>query len=523
MQAPPPIAGLAFAVPAHAQETTTQIIGVVQDAAGQPLPDATVRVTHVPSGAVLSSRTNAEGRFNATGLRPGGPYRIDVEAAGYGTRTVADVFTRLGTPSALTIAMQTEEMLAEVTSVATRQTVEVGVASLFDAARISQTPSFQRDLKDIVRLDPKIVLDPANQNAIQIAGTSNRFNSITIDGVRQSDDFGLNNNGYPTTRAPVSLDAIEAVSVQTAPYNLEYSGFQGGNINVVTRSGTNEFSGSAYYFYNSDDLAGDKSKGQDINLSFKEKNYGATLGGPIIKDKLFFFVSYEEIDLTAPVPIGPLGSGFANQVTQVPQSVYDQVVAIARTAYGFDPLDVPSDLPEEDKKALAKLDWQINDDHRAVLQYQYNEGNTVVQNNSSVTNRIVASPSNWYDRPIEQRRLHAAAVLELVGRVLDRVQGRPQEERHRAGAAAERAVLRAAGLPRARRAHEQRVLRRGGRDRPGHLPPRERADQRPRHGEAQGHVPVGTHEIGAGIEYEKLDVFNLFVNPARAASTTSTA
>jgi hypothetical protein len=509
------LVGLAVPVTAHAQETTTQIIGLVQDGAGQPLPEATVRITHVPSGSVSTSRTNVDGRFSASGLRPGGPYRVEFEAPGFTTRSVPEVFTQLGKPSALNVVMEGGEVLAEVTSVATRQTVEVGVSSTFDAARISQTASFQRDLKDIVRLDPKIVLDPANQNAIQIAGTSNRFNSITIDGVRQSDDFGLNNNGYPTTRAPVSLDAIEAVSVQTAPYNLEYSGFQGGNINVVTRSGTNEFSGSAYYFYNSNDLAGDKSKGQDISLSFEEKNYGGTLGGPIIKDKLFFFLSYEQIDLTAPVPIGPAGSSFANQVTQVPQSVYDQVVAISRNVYNFDPLETPSDLPEEDKKALVKIDWQINDDHRAVLQYQYNEGNTVVQNNSSVTNRIVASPSNWYDRPIEQdvytlqlfstwsdafstefkagRKKNDTAQVPLQDLQFSELQVCLDPGAHTNNACSGGAVV--IGPDIFRHANELTndldTIK------------------------LKGTYLLGSHSISAGIEYEKLDVFNLFVSSSR--------
>ena len=513
----PLFAVVGFALPqlAHAQETSTQITGVVQDASGVAIAGADVRIVHLPTGATVNARSNSDGRFRASGLRTGGPYQIAVTAAGYEPQTFDDIYTELGAPSALTAVLKGEE-LAEVTVAARRgRPQEIGVASNFGAERIAQTATFQRDLKDVVKLDPKVVLDPANQNAIQIAGTSNRYNSLTIDGVRQSDDFGLNNNGYPTTRSPVSLDAIQAVSVQTAPFNVEYSGFQGGNINVVTKSGTNDFSGSAYYYFNGDSYAGDKSRGQPISLVFDEKNYGGSLGGPIIKDKLFFFLSFEQIDLTAPVPIGPAGSSYASQVSQVSQSIYDQVVAISRTVYGFDPLDLPTDLPEEDKKAIAKIDWQINDNHRAVVQYQYNKGNTVTQNNSSVTNRIVATPSNWYDRPIEQtvytaqlystwtpefstelkigRKTNETAQVSLVNKNFAELQVCVPPGVHTNNACSGGAVV--IGPDINRHANE--------------------LNNDLDTVKFKGSYLLGNHTLSAGLEYEKLDIFNLFVSSSR--------
>ena len=138
-----------------------------------------------------------------------------------------------------------------------------------------------------------------------MAGVNNRYNTITVDGVRQSDDFGLNNNGYPTQRSPLSVDAIEAVSVLTAPFSVEYSFFRGSTINMVTKSGTNELSGSAFYYKGDDSLLGDETKDTEVNLVFDEEIYGGTLGGPIIKDKLFYFLSYEKLEREAPQDIGP--------------------------------------------------------------------------------------------------------------------------------------------------------------------------------------------------------------------------
>jgi hypothetical protein len=396
--------GVSCATGVSAQETSTQIEGIVADPGGKPVPNARITITHVPTGTTLQTESNAAGRFSTRGLRPGGPYRVRIEGAGYQPHVADDVYTQLGNPATLDVMLEPSELLAEISvSARAEKSVEIGVGVDFSAARVAATPTFQRDLKDVIRQDPKVVLDPTNFNSVRIAGESERYNSITIDGVRQSDDFGLNSNGYPTTRSPISLDAIDALSVQTAPYSVEYSGFQGGTINVVTKSGGNDFHGSAYYYHNSDGLAGHKIGDLPVTLSFDEKNYGASLGGPIIKDKLFFFGSYEKIKAIAPVPTGAGGAGFANSVTQVPLAVYNQIVGISRSVYNFDPLDTPSQLPETDEKALAKLDWQLTDRQRASFQYQYNNGNTVVQNNSSVSSASVGTPSNWYNRPIKQK------------------------------------------------------------------------------------------------------------------------
>ena len=391
---------------AHAQETTAQILGTVTSADGKALANAKVTITHVPSGTKSSSTTNDAGRFGAGGVRVGGPFRVEVQADGYEARTVDNVFTSLGRPFSLGVSLKALEVVGEVEVSATRESeAQFGVTAAFSAREIQNSPSINRDLKDVVRNDPAIYLDPQNGNAISIAGQNNRFNSLTVDGVKQNDDFGLNGSGYATNRSPISLDAVQSLSVLTSPYDTQYSGFQGGAINVVTKSGTNEFHGSAYYYSTDDTMAGSKTKDRSgltpyktIRLDFEEKSYGGTFGGPIIQDKLFFFANYEKFERTAPVPVGPAGSALPAQLLAPTQAEYDSVVAAAKATYNYDPLAIPVSVPEESEKVLVNLDWNINDNHRVRYSYQRTEDFDATGFTTSATTRTFASPSQWYER-----------------------------------------------------------------------------------------------------------------------------
>ncbi len=391
---------------AHAQETTAQILGTITSADGKALANAKVTITHVPSGTKSTSTTNDAGRFGAGGVRVGGPFRVEVQAEGYEARTVDNVFTSLGRPFSLGVSLKALEVVGEVEVSATRESeAQFGVTAAYSAREIQNSPSINRDLKDVVRNDPAIYLDPQNGNAISIAGQNNRFNSLTVDGVKQNDDFGLNGSGYATNRSPISLDAVQSLSVLTSPYDTQYSGFQGGAINVVTKSGTNDFHGSAYYYYNDASMAGSKTKDRSgltpyksIRLDFEEKSYGATVGGPIIQDKLFFFANYEKFERTAPVPIGPAGSALSAQLLAPTQADYDSVVAAAQATYNYDPLAIPVTVPEESEKVLVNLDWNINDNHRVRYSYQRTEDFDATGFTTSATSRTFASPSQWYER-----------------------------------------------------------------------------------------------------------------------------
>jgi len=399
-------AGLAIALAAapvaQAQETAAQLSGYVVGADGQPVVGAQITIVHLPTGTTATATTTASGQFMATGLRVGGPYRVTAKAAGMQDAAVEDLYTQIAQRTAVTLVVQPIVQLAgvEVTGSSERD-VAIGAGSRFDASDVRALPSISRDIKDVVRVDPKAWVDPTNSDALEIAGVNNRYNSITVDGVRQSDDFGLNNNGYPTQRSPLSVDAIESFTVLSAPFSVEYSSFRGSTINVVTKSGTNEFTGSAYYYTSDDGMVGNKSKDRDLEFTFDEETYGGTFGGPIIKDKLFFFLNYEKLDRTAPQDFGPAGSGYPVEISGVTQAEYDQILGIAQSVYGFDAGGSRlATLPEQDEKALAKLDWNISDTQRASFAYQHTKGNEVITSNNSSSQNRISAPSNWYNRAI---------------------------------------------------------------------------------------------------------------------------
>jgi len=407
LSAPAIAVGAGFAVTllaaplAQAQETASQMTGYVVDHEGKPIAGAQVTIVHVPTSTTATVTTTASGQFAATGLRVGGPYRVTAKAEGMQEASVEDLYTRLAERTSVTLVAQPIVQLAGVqVSGASEREVTIGAGSQFNAQDVSKLPSISRDIKDVVRIDPKAWIDPTNQDALEIAGVNNRYNTITVDGVRQSDDFGLNNNGYPTQRSPLSVDAIQAVSILTAPFSVEYSSFRGSTINIVTKSGTNEFSGSAYYYKGSDEYVGDRSKNRSLEFTFDEETYGGTFGGPILEDKLFFFLSYEKLDRSAPQDFGPTGSSFPVQIPGVSQADYDEVLRISRDVYNFDPGDILATLPEQDEKILGKLDWNITDSQRASLAYQHTEGNEFVTSNMSTSRRTLGTPSDWYNRAI---------------------------------------------------------------------------------------------------------------------------
>ena len=243
-----------------------------------------------------------------------------------------------------------------------------GPATHFSADDLKNAPSINRDLKDIVRIDPRISIDESRSGAISCGGGSPRFNSLTVDGVRMNDSFGLNSNGYPTTRIPFSYDSIDQVSVELAPFDVKYGGFTACNINAVTKSGTNELHGSVFVDYTNDSMKGDSIEGEDQdNGSYSEKRYGFNFGMPLIKDELFLFMSYEKLDGEELFDYSPFGDN-------VTQADLDRVVQITRDVYNYDAGGMPAGMPVDDEKILVKLDWNINEEHRASFIYNYNDG-----------------------------------------------------------------------------------------------------------------------------------------------------
>lgn len=398
------VIALSVAGTAQAQVTTSNIRGQVTTSAGVPAVGVAVTILDTRTGNVETALTDSNGFYRARSLRVGGPYTVSASSA-EGSAGYSDVFLQVNETFDGDLRLQDVATLDTVTVVGSTGdgTLNLGPRSTFGLETIEALPSISRDIRDIARLDPLVTVDQTNGGALSIAGTNNRYNSLTIDGIKFNDLFGLNSNGFPSQRSPISVDAIESLSVEVAPYDVEFSGFTGGTINTLTKSGENEFHGSAYYFYTDDSLQGEQVNGIELSAPFSEKTFGATLGGPIIKDKLFFFAAYEDFEaeqLLNPASLPGTQSGIS-------QTTYDQVRDISQSVYGFDSLAFGGLDPIEDKKLLATIDWNITNDHRAKFTLIQNEGNAVV----TADNRAdLGSPSTWYNRS-EESTAYAAQVF----------------------------------------------------------------------------------------------------------------
>jgi len=365
----------------YAQETTGGIRGEVLDASGAPVSGATVVVTHEPSGTRSVAVTGADGQYSARGLRVGGPYTVEATANGESaSQEIANI--GIGDASVANLSFGDVAALDEIVVVASGATVPtaIGPNSVFTSEDLTNAPAINRDLRDVISIDPRIYVDEAFVDAVQCGGANPRFNSLTVDGVRLNDNFGLNSSGYPTERMPFSYDAIEQVAVELAPFDVEYGRFTACNINAVTKSGGNEFHGGFFFDFNNQDLSGSSLEGGELNLGeFEEKRYGFNVGGPILQDRLFFFASYEKLEGTNVFDRGPAGTNAGTPIQGFSQAQYEEILDIAQTVYGFDPGGVPAPASNEDEKILVKLDWNIDDRHRAAFTYNYNNGYNIVE------------------------------------------------------------------------------------------------------------------------------------------------
>lgn len=232
------LCALAAGSAAYAQETTAAIRGQILDEAGAPVAGATVTATHLPTSSSASAVTGPDGFYSLRGLRVGGPYEVKASASKFEGSSVGISAVGVGDPANVDVVLvSTGSAVDELTVVGHRAERSAGPTTNYSSSDIDKLPSISRDLKDFARLDPFATIDPTNQDALSFAGTNTRFNQLTVDGVRQNDDFGLNNNGYPTQRSPISIDAVQAVNVSSAPYSVINNGFTGGQINAVTKSG----------------------------------------------------------------------------------------------------------------------------------------------------------------------------------------------------------------------------------------------------------------------------------------------
>ena len=400
------------AASAFGQSTSAGLGGTVTGADGQPVAGAEVTITHVESGTVSRATTDASGRYAARGLRVGGPYTVTINKAGAGTDTEENVFLALNQTAQVDATLNND-----VTTLGTVQAVAVaGGSEVFSATKmgsgtsvdqrtIEALPSQSGNIQDYMRLDPRVAFTDRASGAISAGGQNPRFNKITIDGVSASDTFGLEGNNMPTQRQPVSMEAIEALDISLSNYDVTIAGAAGANINAVTKSGTNEFHGSVYGKYRDGDWFGDypaRVAGSTADVTglpfdeFKdERTYGMTFGGPLVKDKLFFFVNYEKLKQTNIGPAGgtqgttPLEAGGDFGAADVAE-----VQRIARDIWGFEAGDLTGGDTELEEYAV-KLDWNINDAHRASFRYSNLEQVRVRPEASNAG--VLSLSSNWYN------------------------------------------------------------------------------------------------------------------------------
>lgn len=392
---------IVMAAPAFAQNTTSAMNGRVTSADGKPVAGAAVVIVHRESGSASSLVTDADGRYSARGLRVGGPYTITV-TKGSDKEMLDGVFLQLAVSQSVDLTLRIAALQAVVVTGSANtkfSSSAIGAGTSIGRQEIDAFASIGRSLNDYARTDPRLSQTEKDRGEISAAGQNSRYNSLTIDGMRTNDTFGLEANGLPTIKQPISIDAIQAVQVNISNYDVTQQGYTGANINAVTRSGTNEFKGSVYTVYRDDRLQGDRYNRTNDTYAppppFKETTNGFVLGGPLIQDKLFFFASMEELKSSRNAPtFGPLGGGL------IPVGLSNEQIAAARTAaqtrYGVDigTAEVPSSVQTEVKDKLLKLDWNISDSHRASLRYaQTIQSDPIFAGNGS---NLLSLSSYWW-------------------------------------------------------------------------------------------------------------------------------
>lgn len=379
---------LAFVPNLHAQGVVSAgVTGLVTDSAGKPVAGATVQAVHTPTNTTYTATTGTTGRYIFRSLIVGGPYSFTATAEGFQPAEQNDIVTQLGTDIDVNFSVRASEVVKLEKFVVTGASDELdsaaaGAGSVLTNARIQAQPTAKRSIGDMARTNALVTFRQAitdrDDQMITAVGQNNRYNSILLDGARINDQFGLNASGIQSFFNPISLDTVEQFSVVISPYDVRQSGFTGAAINAVTKSGTNRFSGSAYTIYTGANYAGENITGTSA-VPIKgakpldtQKTWGATFGGPIWKDHLFFFLNYEKFTrLTAAQTPGftPAAADLA--------TINTRLTAI-NTAIGSKKVDFGSfggsPLQTEEEKKLAKIDWNITRDHRLSVRYNETQG-----------------------------------------------------------------------------------------------------------------------------------------------------
>lgn len=362
---------------AYAQVTTSSMNGRVTDEKGEPVVGAAVVATHEPSGTVYGAIVNQNGQYTINGMRAGGPYKVEVSSVGYNSLLYKDVTLQLAETYNLSATLkESTEFLEQVVVIGTAKSKfsneRTGAATNIDNSQIAALPTVSRSITDVTRLSPY------GGNGMSFAGADGRTANFTVDGANFNNNFGLSEK-LPGGGSPISIDAIEEMQVVISPFDVRQTNFIGGGVNAITKSGTNTFKGTAYVYHKNENLRGDAIGGEQITgarAKDRTTTYGFTLGGPIVKNKLFFFVNYEYVN-TPTIANRWRGSedGKAdanNYISRTKLSDLQKVSDFVKNKYGYDTgsyTNFPAD--ESNQKILARIDWNINDKNHLAVRYNY--------------------------------------------------------------------------------------------------------------------------------------------------------
>ena len=356
------------------QTTTSSIKGIVKGSNSELLPGATIEAVHIPTGSKYSALSNEDGRFSMLNMKIGGPYKVTATFVGYQIQVISDVFLELGRTSALEFLLVNENQSLDEVKVTSKSKVfgsgRTGAETTIGRKELSTLPSISRSAEDFTRLEP-------SASGGSFGGRNDQYNSYSLNGAIFNNPFGLDaaTPGGQTGAQPISLDAIEQIQVATAPYDVTLSGFTGASVNAVTKSGTNEFHGTAYGYFRNDAMTGNRVKGQDIVVpNLEQTQAGFSIGGPIIKDKLFFFANYE-IDQRSDSGSNVVAND-GNSTTGVNES---RVLAtdLMHVSTELNKLGYKTGAYQgfthnsNSNKGIVKFDWNINDDHKLAVIYNF--------------------------------------------------------------------------------------------------------------------------------------------------------
>ena len=497
---------------ALAQDTSSSVAGRIVDPEGKPVAGASVEILHASSGTRKTVITDSEGRFGSKGLRVGGTFVISATKEGLESVKQEDVALRLGETGTVDLVMGTDEaVLAEVEVVASNissvfDSTKMGSGTVISREQIDALPSINRSIEDYVRLDPRIVQVDKERGGISAAGQNSRYNNITIDGVSNNDEFGLNDNGFASLNQPISLDSIEELNVGISSFDVSQGDFTGANINAVTKSGTNEFKGSVYSFYRDSDWVGEDELGNKFTAFDDELTYGMTLGGPILQDRLFFFISYENFERSQPAPT--VNQRVRNGALQDIASAADlAAIATRAQALGFTNTGsfVLDGVSNEDEKIIGKIDWNISDAHRASMRYGRTTGS--VLRTPGISSTGVSFSDHWYTDNLLNRSLTAQLYSDWSDVF-----------------STEFSVARTeySSIPQNNSFTPQVQVRiNGGADSVFFGTERSRQanalDTKTTTAFARGNLFLGDHSVSFGADFKRNDVFNLFLQDANGS------